>query len=88
MGIARGWEKQVIRTNNGQSVFLAFLPVSLQTFCLIVRKNLITQKYGLFCNLYTPYGRVRLAARAWDSDATLNRFWEKTDCFALYKGSV
>ena len=62
MGIARGWEKRVIRTNityakrtvrifsvspQSRSLFSA----SFQTFCLTARAYLNTQKYGLFCSL-------------------------------------
>ena len=62
MGIARGWEKRVIRTNityakrtvrifsvspQSRSLFSASLP----TFCLTARAYLNTQKYGLFCSL-------------------------------------
>ena len=62
MGIARGWEKRVIRTNityakrtvrifsvspQSHSPFSA----SFQTFCLTARTYLNTQKYGLFCSL-------------------------------------
>ena len=64
MGIARGWEKWVIRTNityakrtvcifsvspQSRSLFSA----SFQTFCLTARAYLNTQKYGLFCSLFT-----------------------------------
>ena len=57
MGIARGWEKRVIRTNityakrtvrifsvspQSRSLFSA----SFQTFCLTARASLNTQKYG------------------------------------------
>ena len=64
MGIARGWEKRVIRTNvtyakrtvrifsvspQSRSLFSA----SFQTFCLTARTYLNTQKYGLFCSLRT-----------------------------------
>ena len=89
MGIARGWEKQVIRTNItyakrtvsifslSPSLALLQVSVSLQTFCLIVRKNLITQKYGLFCSLYAlraceaRSARLRLLRYPYP---TLNRF--------------
>ena len=69
MGIARGWEKRVIRTNityakrtvrifsvspQSRSLFSA----SLQTFCLTARAYLNMQKYGLFCSLL--YVRLRL----------------------------
>ena len=62
MGIARGWEKLVIRTNityakrtvrifsvspQSRSLFSA----SFQTFRLTARAYLNTQKYGLFCSL-------------------------------------
>ena len=62
MGIARGWEKRVIRTKityakrpvrifrvspQSRSLF----SVSFQTFCLTARAYLNTQKYGLFCSL-------------------------------------
>ena len=62
MGIARGWEKRVIRTNityakgtvrifsvspQSRSLFSA----SFQTFCLTALAYLNTQKYGLFCSL-------------------------------------
>ena len=65
MGIARGWEKRVIRTNityakrtvrifsvspQSRSLFSA----SFQTFCLTARAYLNTQKYGLFCSLVKP----------------------------------
>ena len=57
MGIARGWEKRVIRTNityakrtvrifsvSPQSRFL--FSVSFKTFCFTARAHLNTQKYG------------------------------------------
>ena len=62
MGITRGWEKRVIRTNiryakrtvrlfsvspQSRSLFSA----SFHTFCLTARAYLNTQKYGLFCSL-------------------------------------
>ena len=62
MGIARGWEKWVIRTKityakrtvrifsvspQSRSLFSA----SFQTFRLTARAYLNTQKYGLFCSL-------------------------------------
>ena len=62
MGIARGWEKRVIRTNityakrtvrifrvspQSRSLFSA----SFKAFCLTARAYLNTQKYGLFCSL-------------------------------------
>ena len=62
MGIARGWEKRVIRTNiahakrtvrifsvspHSRSLFSALF----KTFCLTARAYLNTQKYGLFCSL-------------------------------------
>ena len=62
MGIARGWEKRVIRTNityakrtvrifsfspQSRSLFSA----SFQTFCLTARAYLSTPKYGLFCSI-------------------------------------
>ena len=77
MGIARGWEKRVIRTKityakrtvrifsvSPQS--LSMFSASFQTFCLTSRPYLNTQKYGLFCSLVF----------------TLNRLWEKNLVFS------
>ena len=60
MGIARGWEKRIIQTKityatpvrifsaspQSRSLFSALF----QAFCLTVRANVKTQKYGLFCS--------------------------------------
>ena len=62
LGEAGHSNKYNVRTQNGQSVFLAFLPVSLQVFCLIVRKNLITQNTDYFavCTCEARRARLRL----------------------------
>ena len=62
MGIARGWEKRVIRTNTAYAkrtvrIFSVFpqsrslFSALFETFCLTARAYLNTQKYGLFCSL-------------------------------------
>ena len=95
MGIARGWKKQVIRTNlmyAKRTVRIFSLSPSLallfqsrsRTFVWLFARTWLHKNTDYFA-VCTPYGRVRLAARARDSYARLNRFWEKTDGFFFWK---
>ena len=58
MGIARGWEKRVLNSNEKRTVRIfsvspqscSLFSASFQTFCWTARAYLNTQKYGLFCS--------------------------------------